>query len=429
MKHPDLLMQQLKSATSALHRNLEALPFFSALAERTLPKISIVGQLRVFAIQFSVLESALAETRLIGLSNLKNVVTQKKHQLLADLDGLGELLPDLRPTVQASLTCAASMRSKTLEQPASLVGYLYVLGGTALGNLTHAHDAAYAIGLPIGENLQFYNTKRSEVAEQWHFFSSQVNRLEFSDKQCQESIDAAKELFHFLHQIHATLYPFAKRDLYFCATTINPEAGNHPVPNNLDEIEAAIRAGARCCNEFPYFNLRYQARGKRFTDSDAAWLATLYDLEDNAALAQVTWLARVLAARGMPSITLIRQLKLLYEELAATVPEKQKRYETLIKIAKNLESEQTRAVAQTTRRALIKNFEQMAPETELANFPDAGELFLSAALDEHLGRTNAITSLEAWLANPQKFSATWIAAVKNLVAETQQAIAEKSKKN
>ena len=429
MKQRNLLMQQLKSATSELHRNLEALPFFTALAERTLPKISIVGQLRAFAIQLGILESALADSKLTGLANLKKAVTPKKQKILSDLDSLGELLPDLKPAVQASLTCAASIRSKSHDQPASLIGYLYVLEGTALGNLLHAHDAAHALGLSKGEGLQFYNTKRSEVVEQWHLFSSQVNRLELCDKQFQESIDAAKEFFHFLHQIHATLYPYSEGDLYFCATTINPEAGNHPVPNNLDEIEAALRAGVRCCNEFPYFNLRYQARGKRFTDSDAAWLATLYDLDDNASLAQVKWLAKVLAARGMPSITLIRQLKLLYEELAATVPEKQKRFEKLIKIAESLENEQDTLVSRAATKCLIKSFEQVAPEAELAKHPDAGELFISAALDERLGRENAITSLEDWLAKPEKFSAAWIAAVKTLIARTQQAITGGAKKN
>jgi hypothetical protein len=44
---------------------------------------------------------------------------------------------------------------------------------------------------------------------------------------------------------------------------------------NVREIKAAVNAAKKCHEEFPYFEERYQERGRSFAKSDAAWLATL----------------------------------------------------------------------------------------------------------------------------------------------------------
>ncbi len=56
---------------------------------------------------------------------------------------------------------------------------------------------------------------------------------------------------------------------------INVEAGNHAMPQDLREIELALRAGKVAWDKYPYLEHRYGERGRRFTDSDSCWLVTL----------------------------------------------------------------------------------------------------------------------------------------------------------
>lgn len=91
----------------------------------------------------------------------------------------------------------------------------------------------------------------------------------------------------------------------------NPEAGDTPAP--LDAVDRAIaeRSADAMWRAFPYFQLRYGQRGRAFGRSDSGYLVTVAGLPDGPARAQLSWLGRLLAARGMPSLLLERQLELL----------------------------------------------------------------------------------------------------------------------
>ena len=67
----------------------------------------------------------------------------------------------------------------------------------------------------------------------------------------------------------------------------------------------------------PYYAERYGERGRRFTASDAAWLASLSGQTEAVVADQTLWLGRLLAVRGMPTMLLERQLEMLVEELGA----------------------------------------------------------------------------------------------------------------
>ena len=146
-------------------------------------------------------------------------------------------------------------------------------------------------------------------------------------------VAAAGDSFEYLLRIFGALCPLEEGTLKPLATSLNPEAGAHPVPTDLREIEAAVHAGEKCLQKIPYFEARYGERGRRFTSSDSAWLVTLSDLDDAQAIEQVFWLGRVLAARGMPRLTLQIHLELLFEELVNAVPARRERYATLQRAA------------------------------------------------------------------------------------------------
>jgi len=61
----------------------------------------------------------------------------------------------------------------------------------------------------------------------------------------------------------------------------------------------------------PYFAWRYGDRGRSFGRSDAGYLVTPSTAAAAVARQQVAWLARVLAARGMPRVLLESQLESL----------------------------------------------------------------------------------------------------------------------
>ena len=81
-------------------------------------------------------------------------------------------------------------------------------------------------------------------------------------------------------------------NLEITAESINPEAGSHAVPDNWIELKAALDAARDCREMYPYYDARYGERGKRFCDSDAAWLAALVELPASEIIAQVEWVQR-----------------------------------------------------------------------------------------------------------------------------------------
>ncbi len=115
-------------------------------------------------------------------------------------------------------------------------------------------------------------------------------------------IEAAHDAFSGLEVLYTALYPLQSSQKKYHVARSNPEAGNHPIPEDEREIQAAIKASDRGWAEFGYYEQRYGQRGKLFSDSDVCWLVTLTRLDQNILHQQIDWLCRVLAARGMPSI-------------------------------------------------------------------------------------------------------------------------------
>lgn len=85
------------------------------------------------------------------------------------------------------------------------------------------------------------------------------------------------------------------------AAIVNADAGGHEITTDATLLRAAVRAAQRSIDAMPYYGARYGARGSRFATTDSAWLVSLAWLDEAGAVRQVQWLARVLAARGMPS--------------------------------------------------------------------------------------------------------------------------------
>ena len=236
-------------------------------------------------------------------------------------------------------------------------------------------------------------------------------------------IQVALDFFDRLEALFSAFYPIQDAEMVFTAGMLNPEAGDHPVPGDVREIQAAVAAAKKCREEFPYFNERYQERGQSFAKSDAAWLATLAELPEAQLLSQVEWLGRVLGNRGMPRITLERQLELLHAELAAAAPEKSDQYQGLLEAAESLRQERLQPTS-PSRLSAIWHMRFTSPRTVSlqGRFNRTGDLIVSAVCDEAAGVTDAVASLLPWLTDAQRFSPQWIAAVSKTLEQARSGI-------
>ncbi|MFZ4440851.1 MAG: biliverdin-producing heme oxygenase, partial [Syntrophales bacterium] len=328
------LMDSLKEAISERHARMETLPFIVALKNGQLPLESYVAQLRAMAVIQGTLEHEFSQ---INSGEIRTILLDRPSRqvhLRRDLSVFDKLLvPDIEAVLEHTRKIAEQIRRYRVEQPTDLLGILYVMQGTTLGNAVHLPDVIKVFGSQTAGAAHFYAGYGSETAKHWLEFSRAMNALPMDQVGRKRLIQVALAFFDQLETLYSTFYPIQNAKMVFTASMLNPEAGDHAVPSDVREIEAAVAAAKRCREEFPYFDERYQERGRIFAKSDTAWLATLVDLPQAQLLSHVEWLGRVLGNRGMPRITLERQLELLHDELTAAVPGKVDQYKGLLEAA------------------------------------------------------------------------------------------------
>jgi heme oxygenase len=418
------LMDSLKQQIRERHLQIERLPYITALTDGSLPLQSYVGQLRAMAVIHGTLEFELGQQQLTGLTTLFLSRPSRLAHLRSDLSSFdSQHLPDCLEALEQARLIAEQIRRYRLEQPELLLAVLYVLEGTTLGNAVHLPDLERCFGAETaGASSRYYNGYGDLTAGYWQEFGSIMNCQLLGTDGLNGLIQVCHLLFDHLERLFAALYPVQEQGWGFTASTLNPDAGQHPVPDNPLALEAAVNAARRCREEFPYFDLRYQERGKSFAKSDAAWLVTLTELPWYQLQLQVEWLGRVLGNRGMPRITLERQLEMLCEELLSALPEERQGWQLLQDAAVHLRAERLKLVPQADADRMIEAF-RLASDDELqGRLCNSGALVVSAFCDQSAGIIDAVTSLLSWLADPGRFDQHWIAAVHDLVTQLNSAL-------
>lgn len=406
------LMDSLKDSTRERHARMESLPFVAALTSGELPLNGYVAQLRSLAIIHGTLEHELRMAPFTPITALYQARPSRLAHLRADLSAFDRFcIPDCLEAVEHALHIAEQIRRARVEGPEDLLGFLYVLEGTTLGNAVHLRDVKNAFGDRVAGATRYYAGYGDKTGEYWKEFRSAMNAIPMDTSGRERLVGVAHGFFDLLESLYSALHPVEEVGWGFTAGMLNPEAGRHPVPDNEAELQAAVNAARRCCQEFPYFDERYGERGRGFAKSDAAWLATLAPLPRSRLLSQVEWLGRVLGNRGMPRLTLERQLELLYQELVSAVPEQQKIYEGLLEAAGFLRSERLRSIPDPVFDELAGQFHAATHGEQEGRGLRAGELIVSAVCDEGEGISEAVGSLLSWLTDPRRFSNEWIAEV------------------
>ena len=409
------LTDSLKKATSHMHAEMEAHPFIVALSNGELPLVSYIGLLRAMSVIHSTLEHELNQLRFdhilpVMLDRPSRVIHLRKDLSLFDK----EIVPDIEAAVNETRKIASQIRLCRVKQPEDLLAILYILEGTTLGNSVHLDDVLNNFGDKTSRKAYYYSGYGQDTAKYWLEFRNAMNSLEIDQKVHDRLVEVAQDFFSQMEALFTQLYPIENASMVYTAGMLNPEAGNHSVPENKKEIEAAVAAAERCRAEFPYFDERYQDRGKNFAKSDAAWLASLIHLPEVELYYQVEWLGRVLANRGMPRITLESQLHLLYEELVSAVPEKYERYSILKKAAIKLKKERLAYIPESAYEELKIAFD-LATDNELQRrFNRTSDLIVSAVCDQSAGISDAVNNLLPWLTDKKRFPSKWITAIKNI---------------
>lgn len=414
------LSNRLHEAVQPARRRLESLPFFAALAGRTLSTRRYVDQLRAIAIVEATLDHTFATAREPAVRRAHDASMPRAGLVLADLaffDRHGPLPDDPSPA-HAALVLASDILQCAADRPTGLFGYLFVLQGMALGNLAHRAAARCAAGAGPGGTL-WYDGCGEETGLLFRRFQEALDGLGLDEAAESSTLAAAVSAGESVERIHAALDPALLPERQLLATTFNVEAGVHAVPLDPVEAAAALRAGERCLAAFPYLLERWGERGHRFTGSDVAWLATLARLEPAAALRQVDWLGGVLARRGMPTLLLERQLLLLEEELAPAPGSRGSG--VLGAAARSLATRRRNALPDAVAEPLVTEFLATAGHGPAAERLVAARLLLAAAADEGTGLPGTVAAVTAWYRDA-RFPASWTAAVDSLLSAASSAL-------
>ncbi|WP_319547864.1 biliverdin-producing heme oxygenase [Desulfogranum marinum] len=419
------IMAILKAETADYHVKLESLPYFCELIAHRLPLECYVNQLRALSVVHSVLEDQLATSTNQQILSVWNDDLRKLPLLLEDLLFFEpRVCSDNIPSIDSALSMVEKIRLISIERPLSLLGYLYVMEGSTLGNYMHQPDITESYHLGGLNGSQYYAGYKDKVRIHWQQFADKMNRVISTPALYPPIIEGAHETFIGLEKLYRSLFPLKKSNNTFHVARINPEAGNHPIPTDKREIQAALNASNRCWSEYPYYEKRYGKRGKRFSDSDTCWLATLTALDQIALQKQIDWLCRVLAARGMPSLLLESLLYYLSQELTTAVPENKGLYQKLLISADRLKLNRLKKIEEQIFRNLAEEFDQFV-ELDMRNeYKKIGFLLVSAVVDENNGIPEALNSLHKWLVDSDRFPDGWIAAVEKTINKATSIVSE-----
>lgn len=411
------LMAALKAATQVAHAELETLAYFEALTAGTAPLESYVGHLRALSVIHAALEHALAGSDNPTLARVWMDAMRKLPLLQQDLRFFEpRTVADIRESVDAALSIAEELRLRSAAQSITLIGSLYVLEVSILGAVTIAPAVGRGFMLSGTDGMAYLHSYGTGVKGQWEQFQQRMNALELSADERASVVLAACDFVAALKPLFATLYPFKPESKVYRVTSINPEAGRHPIPTDSREVEAALRAANLCWARFPYFELRYGQRGRRFAHSDGAWLVTLCQFDQVRINQQIQWLARILATRGMPTLLLQAKLELVFAQLIAAVPERASSYEKLSTAAITLGATRTRHMSEEQLSAIGEAFDLEVGTEWSDRYRHTGQLLACAVVDELGGIAGTVHNIEAWMTDTSRFPEKWVAAVQNALA-------------
>ena len=402
----------LEAETAILRDRLQGLPFFQALQAGNLPRPAIVTYFRALSIIHAVLERSLSLTLRPPTRPPGSDPSSKTALLVADLAMLDTAgVPSISGAIQQALYYGTEILAHADTDPRRLIGILYVLEESQ--NVGLLMKRAYANCLGVSEQkLRYVGCYGTATAARWRAFVDVLDAMSLREGQAHAIAQEAVYCCQRLERICAVLYPYGDDDLRHHATSINVEAGDHPMPQDPVEIDLALRAGRVAWEAYPYLDRRFGERGMRFTASDSCWLVAVTRMPVATATKRLNWLRKVLSSRGIPTIILKAHLEAILAALAERFPDKVDLSERYAPFLQTIEDER-RLLGDVA--ALIEQFDRRFRACPGAQIPSAVELLLSAWIDDSRCSPGCLAATRNWFVDPARFSPEWIAATEALV--------------
>ena len=411
---------RLRNATRDIHSRLESTEYAAAVMNGTIGIEPYVGYLRVLAVLHGTLESALVGVFHPVTKNVWKDELRRSRELAQDLDYFRmRLIPDAPAAIRTALDTAAELRRLSVDNPVALVGAIYVLYGSSKGAAVIRSRLNSNCGVNSSRGASYFTRHGGEGTREWQETSHRIDSSEIDESGIEAAIETAKLVLQCVHDAFLASHPVDHSALRYTATTLNPDSGDHPVPQDPAVLRVVLHTTDRVLTDYPYILYRYGDRGRRFTDADGGWLVTLPELGEASMAGQLNWLRTVLSSRGVPHILVARHLQLLADELSSTAYDRA--YLPLLsgaaeRIYRSVDERVPPELRMQQQSVLYRSLGPGSgdPRGDM-RCRETAELIASAVVDRDLGVEDAVDAVVGCLADRNRSSDTWVDSVLDTV--------------
>jgi heme oxygenase len=409
--------QELKEQTGDLHQQANSTAFMKRLVSARIGLQEYVTWLRALSVIYSVLETQLSRSTDKVICSVWKEEMRKLALLEQDIDALHEKSWfDLKAPIAAALRGAELIRVQSLANPWRIIGYLYVLEGSTNGASLIYPRVQHALNLDDQTGTNYLRNYQEAQNQVWREFKNRIDQTVLSTTAVDAAVAGAREIFTVLCGIMQS-FDEVSVTCKIHVTAINPEAGDHKVPQLEEDIQAVLLASESAYNRIPYIQARYGLRGKKFTQSDGAWLATLPDLPEPSVMKQINWLAKLLSSIGLPRIALEIHLQETEKQLARLHPANSQKYAVLGLAAEHLAIQRNQAIDSGVQAAVTTRFYSKLGFPDKAEY--LAEILVSAKADENIDDSSVVSGILTWLDGSICWSEQVKQAAHELVSELQ----------
>lgn len=201
------ITDRLKQDTQAQHDAAEAGGFNEALMAGRLPREGYVAMLGQLLHLHTALE-ALIRANVGRVPALHAVMTEEQYQrpyLLEDLRFFG-VDPGSIAALPATRALIGTIEAAVRENPASLVGFHYVLEGSNNGGRVIAMRVREAYGLSDGAGTRYLDPYGPAQRGMWKEWKERLAACPISDPEATAMVEAARTMFSGIARMHDELY-------------------------------------------------------------------------------------------------------------------------------------------------------------------------------------------------------------------------------
>lgn len=192
---------KLKEGTQTLHDQAESGNFQVRMVNGELARIefaSFLGQMRHVHAAFdpAIQQAAASDERVAQLFDESHLRLGRIDQDLADLDSTA--IADPLPSTQKFVEYIGR---RLEEQPASLIGVLYVKEGATNGNKIVSKRLQQAMELEPDQAMRYMDPHGNDQRRNWNAFKETLNELDLSEQEQAECVQVAKETFQMVMDV------------------------------------------------------------------------------------------------------------------------------------------------------------------------------------------------------------------------------------